>query len=83
MEFFRFELEGIWQFEIFEEHNSIFFSSTSLSIFVFFFFFFLFFFFGTPFCLLPRVSLCFRFFFFFFCNQRLAFENNEIRFRNN
>jgi hypothetical protein len=25
MEFFRFELEGIWQFEILEEHNSFFF----------------------------------------------------------
>jgi hypothetical protein len=54
MKFFRFELEGIWQFEILEEQNIIFFSSTSLSVFVF----------------------------FFFLDQRLAFENNEIRFRN-
>jgi hypothetical protein len=60
MEFFRFELEGIWQFEILEEQNSIFFFFyESLSVFVFFFFF------------------------FFFLDQQLAFENNEIRFRNN
>jgi hypothetical protein len=64
MEFFRLELEGIWQFEILEAQNSE---------------FFFFFFFGTPFCLLLRVSLSFRFFFY----QQLAFENNEIRFRNN
>jgi hypothetical protein len=57
MEFFRFELQEIWQFEILEEQNSIFFSFyESLSVFIFFFFFFL--------------------------DQRLAFENNEIRFRN-
>jgi hypothetical protein len=65
MEFFRLELEGIWQFENLEEQNNTFFflsSSTSLSLFLFFFFFF---------------------FFFFFLDQRLAFENNEIRFRNN
>jgi hypothetical protein len=69
MEFFRLELEGIWQFEILEAQNSDFFffellflsSSLSLSLFGFFFFFF----------------------FFFFFYQQLAFKNNKIRFRNN
>jgi hypothetical protein len=48
MEFFRLELEGIWQFEILEAQNSEFFfffflsSSSSLSLFFFFFFFFFF-----------------------------------------
>jgi hypothetical protein len=44
MEFFRLELEGIWQFEILEAQNSEFFffflsSSSSLSFFFLFFFF--------------------------------------------
>jgi hypothetical protein len=89
MEFFRLELEGIWQFEILEAQNSeiflfleLFLSSTSsLSLFCFSSFFFSLFFWNSFFCLLLRVSLSFRlFFFFFFLDQQLPFENNEIRF---
>jgi 4-amino-4-deoxy-L-arabinose transferase-like glycosyltransferase len=66
MEFFRLELEGIWQFEILEAQNSE---------------FFFFFFFGLLFVFFFKsLSL---FLFFFFLDQQLAFENNEIRFRNN
>jgi hypothetical protein len=70
MEFFRLELEGIWQFEILEAQNSEFF-------FISFFFFFL-----NSF-LSSSSSLSLFSFFFFFFDQQLAFENNEIRFRNN
>ena len=46
MEFFRLELEGIWQFEILEAQNSeffffvFFFESLSLSLSFFFYFFY-------------------------------------------